>query len=158
MHEVFNRFNYLSMSRINRTQFAIRYILSTIFLLVAYWVLTNINTGFLFAGELIFLILVIILFIYILPISLKRSRDAGANIFLAFLLCCIPLVNIIFLFYLLFAPSTEESKKIVEEEKILKEKKEFELYKKEKREEKYGYIVGGLILIGVVIYFVVTEN
>ena len=146
------------MSRINRTQFAIRYILSTIFLLVAYWVLTNINTGFLFAGELIFLILAIFLFFYILPFALKRSRDAGVNIFLAFLLYCFPFVNLIFLFYLFFAPSTEESKKIVAEEKILKEQKEFELYKKEKREEKYSYIVGGLILIGVVIYFVVTEN
>ena len=113
------------MSRINRTQFAIRYILSTIFLLVAYWVLTNINTGFLFAGELIFLILAIVLFFYILPFALKRSRDAGVNIFLAFFLYCFPFVNLIFLFYLFFAPSTEESKKIIEEEKKLKEQHPF---------------------------------
>ena len=139
------------MSRINRTQFAIRYILSTVILLVVFWVLININTGFLLAGELILLILGVVWFLYILPLALKRSRDAGVNVFLAFLLYCIPFVNIIFHFYLLFSPTTEESKKISEEEIKLKEQKDFELFKKQKREKVYENIFIVIVVIVVVI-------
>ena len=139
------------MSRINRTQFAIRFIISTFILLVVFFIVTSLNYGFNKASGIILLFLVLIQGAYLIPSVIKRSRDSGTNAFLGILLFLIPLVNLFFLYHLLFTPSTEESKKILEEEKKLKEQKDYELFKKQKRWKVFENIFEIVIVVIVVV-------
>ena len=145
------------MSRITRSEFAIKYILSTATIIIITYLVSFVNYGFANSWQLIFLILFLLQLIYLIPNIIKRSRDAELNIFLSLLLTIIPIINIFFIFYLFYVPSTEVSIKIREEEKKIKEwqdlEKAKELIIRNRREKIFGYIFYAVIMLFCILFW-----
>lgn len=97
--------------KLSRKQFLIRFITTIVsFIVIAVILNTLAKDTVVYQGPyyvLVLLSVVLVLYIYQLSLYVRRLRDLGQSVFLV-LISLIPFINLLFLLYLLFAPSKKK--------------------------------------------------